>query len=215
MNEPTNPISTIEATLSSTPDVKPGYKTTEFWMTAAAALIGLLLASGVIPSDSGIDKALGMAAAALAAMGYTFARGMAKQSVKLLLLGIVLVGMAGCTTALKSDKIVSVKQRTFGIQIGASPSTQTPEIKLGLVTTVFQLIPTTTNGPIYSPKFFDTFEIGQSANPFNTSVRENTGSGDVQVTTNAQGSAIIPKIPAAMEVEGSRVQGSGQTTPAQ
>lgn len=214
MNEPTNPISTIEATLSSTPDVKPGYKTTEFWMTAAAALIGLLLASGVIPSDSGIDKALGMAAAALAAMGYTFARGMAKSGVvKLLLICGLVLSASGCTTALKSDKIVSVKQRTFGIQIGASPSTQTPEIKLGLVTTVFQLIPTTTNGPIYSPKFFDTFEIGQSANPFNTSVRENTGSGDVQVTTNAQGSAIIPKIPAAMEVEGTK--GAGQTTPAQ
>ena len=39
--------------------MKPGYKTTEFWLSAAAALIGLLFASGVIPTDSSLDKLIG------------------------------------------------------------------------------------------------------------------------------------------------------------
>ena len=169
-------------------------------MSAAAALLGLLFALGIIPMDSSIDKLLGGLSMALAAMGYSVSRGLAKK-VPLILAGLLALGSMGCTTIIKSDKILSVKQRTFGISVGASPTTQTPEIKLGLITTVWQMIPTSTNGAIYAPRFFDTFEIGQSANPFSTQVRENTGSGDVSVGTNATGGAIIPKIPAAVAPE--------------
>jgi hypothetical protein len=58
---------------------KKGIKTTEFWMSTAAALIGILYASGVIAPDSGGDKALGLFASILASMGYTISRGMAKK----------------------------------------------------------------------------------------------------------------------------------------
>ena len=58
---------------------KKGIKTTEFWFSAAAAVVGLLFASGVIAPDSGGDKILGLLATVLAAMGYTVSRGMAKK----------------------------------------------------------------------------------------------------------------------------------------
>jgi len=167
-------------------------------MSAAAAVLGLLFASGVIPTDSSIDKLLGGLGVALVAMGYSVSRGIAKKAIPMVLAAVLALGSMGCTTIIKSDKILSVKQRTFGISVGSSPTTQTPEIKLGLITTVWQMIPTSTNGAIYAPRFFDTFEIGQSANPFWTQIRENTGSGDVAVGTNATGEAIIPKIPAAV-----------------
>lgn len=48
-------------------------------MSTAAALIGILYASGVIAPDSGGDKALGLFASILASMGYTISRGMAKK----------------------------------------------------------------------------------------------------------------------------------------
>ena len=60
--------------------MKPGYKTTEFWLTSAAALLGLLFASGAISDGSQIDKVLGMAATVLSGMGYSISRGISKHN---------------------------------------------------------------------------------------------------------------------------------------
>ena len=60
-------------------DTKKGIKTTEFWFSAVAAIVGLLYASGVIAPDSGGDKMLGLVGSILASMGYTISRGMAKK----------------------------------------------------------------------------------------------------------------------------------------
>lgn len=57
---------------------KPGYKTTEFWLSLAAMLLGAAYASGVISSGSTVDKVAGFAAMALSALGYSVSRGMAK-----------------------------------------------------------------------------------------------------------------------------------------
>ncbi len=59
--------------------VKPGYKTTEFWLSAAAAITGLLLASGVVPVDGSSAQIVGLIATALTAMGYSVSRGRAKS----------------------------------------------------------------------------------------------------------------------------------------
>ena len=59
--------------------IKAGWKTTEFWMSVAAALAGLLYASGVIAPESSGDNVLGLIASVLAAMGYSVARGLAKK----------------------------------------------------------------------------------------------------------------------------------------
>ncbi len=61
--------------------MKPGIKTTEFWLAAAATVIGGLMASGVIAEDSSLAKVIGIAASALVALGYTGARLALKKKV--------------------------------------------------------------------------------------------------------------------------------------
>jgi hypothetical protein len=63
-----------------TSNIKPGYLTTEFWLTVAAATVGLLLGSGFFPSDGPIVQALGIVAAGLASLGYSFSRAKTKHA---------------------------------------------------------------------------------------------------------------------------------------
>jgi len=58
---------------------KPGYKTTEFWLSVVAMVIGAAFASGVFPAESAGDKILGLAATVLSALGYTVSRTMVKK----------------------------------------------------------------------------------------------------------------------------------------
>tara|TARA_B100001123_G_scaffold134801_1_gene156394 strand:+ start:581 stop:784 length:204 start_codon:yes stop_codon:yes gene_type:complete len=62
--------------------MKPGYKTTEFWLATVATVCGILYASGVIsPDGSGaVEKAVAFIAAALASLGYSQARGATKAA---------------------------------------------------------------------------------------------------------------------------------------
>jgi hypothetical protein len=59
--------------------VKPGYKTTEFWLTIIATVIGLLESSGVIGAGTQAEHVIGMVAGILTALGYTVSRGIAKK----------------------------------------------------------------------------------------------------------------------------------------
>ena len=58
----------------STP--KSGIRTTEFWLTAAAASVGFLVASGQL--NTTWQMALGSISAALAAVGYAWSRSRVK-----------------------------------------------------------------------------------------------------------------------------------------
>ncbi len=109
---------------------------------------------------------------------------------------LALLSLTGCQTALNSDKIVSVKVRTFGLTVGQNPINQTPEIKLGFSSVVYQMIPTSTNGIVYAPKYADSFELKQGINPFATGIDETTGTGDVYLGdgTNVVSQAIIPAV---------------------
>lgn len=62
-------------------DTKPGWKTTEFWLSAGAAIFSLLWGAGIIDPDGAgtANRVAGILAAALAAVGYTVSRGMAKK----------------------------------------------------------------------------------------------------------------------------------------
>jgi hypothetical protein len=53
---------------------KPGYKTTEFWLSFAAVIVGAVQASGAVPSEGPWNQVLGMVISALVALGYTGAR---------------------------------------------------------------------------------------------------------------------------------------------
>ena len=61
--------------------VKPGWKTTEFWMTSIVALASLLWGADVLdPEAAGTaNKIFGFVVAALGAVGYTVSRGLAKK----------------------------------------------------------------------------------------------------------------------------------------
>lgn len=62
-------------------EVKPGYKSTEFWVTVAVTLCSLLWGAGVVDPEgaSSADKVFGFICSAAAALGYTISRGLAKK----------------------------------------------------------------------------------------------------------------------------------------
>ncbi len=60
--------------------MKPGYKTTEFWLAVVASLVGAAAASGAIPTEGPLAQAVGMIACALVALGYTGARFALKKA---------------------------------------------------------------------------------------------------------------------------------------
>lgn len=61
--------------------VKPGYRTTEGWLTAIALAISMLYALDLVAPEgtSSIAKALALIAGVLATMGYSVSRGLAKK----------------------------------------------------------------------------------------------------------------------------------------
>lgn len=59
-----------------------GAKSSEFWLTLAATLLSFLFASGVIPTGSWIEMALGIGATILGALGYQVSRTIVKAKGK-------------------------------------------------------------------------------------------------------------------------------------
>ena len=62
-------------------EVKPGWKTSEFWITVAVALGSLLWGADVLDPEAGgtANKVFGLVVSGLAAVGYTVSRGIAKK----------------------------------------------------------------------------------------------------------------------------------------
>ena len=60
--------------------IKPGYKTTEFWLSTAAMLLGVVFASGVIVEGSIVAQVAGIAATVLGSLGYAVSRGAVKKA---------------------------------------------------------------------------------------------------------------------------------------
>lgn len=56
------------------PKKKPGYKSTEFYMSMAAVVIGAVASSGMLEENSALTKVVGLIMAALVALGYTGSR---------------------------------------------------------------------------------------------------------------------------------------------
>jgi hypothetical protein len=57
---------------------KPGWKTSEFWLSTAAMLTSQLYAAGVIGDASTVGKVVAAVASVLTALGYTVLRAKAK-----------------------------------------------------------------------------------------------------------------------------------------
>lgn len=60
--------------------MKPGYLTTEFFLTLVVTIAGCLPASGLLPVDHWAIKVAGLVVAVAAAMGYTVSRTAIKTS---------------------------------------------------------------------------------------------------------------------------------------
>lgn len=58
---------------------KPGYKTTEFWLTAALHLLTLLIASGLLHTGSPFASIAAIAMSALTQLQYTSGRNTVKS----------------------------------------------------------------------------------------------------------------------------------------
>lgn len=58
---------------------KPGYKSTEFWITVILTLAGLIMSAG-FSEDSPVVKVAGMVLSLGAALGYTIVRGGVKKA---------------------------------------------------------------------------------------------------------------------------------------
>ena len=66
--------------MEETKQPKAGFKTTEFWFSTTAAVLGILFASGAVAEGSSIDKMMGLVTTVLVGLGYTVSRGLAKKS---------------------------------------------------------------------------------------------------------------------------------------
>lgn len=119
-----------------------------------------------------------------AALGAATLRAGVKKAEVMMLLGLLI--LPGC--AIHQTDVLSIKTRVAGLNV----SYQGTGIQFGFISSVIQKVPTGTN-QLYSARHFENFTMDQSANPFNTSIVENSGFGDVQVWTNAQGGAVVPK----------------------
>ena len=61
--------------MTTTPTTtKPGFKTTEFWLSLAAVVLGGLMAAGVFKMEGSTAQVVGIIESALVALGYTGAR---------------------------------------------------------------------------------------------------------------------------------------------
>ena len=56
------------------------YQTLEFWLNVVSTILVILMASGVIPTDSSVNKIIPMILTTLTAMGYTGFRTFQKNS---------------------------------------------------------------------------------------------------------------------------------------
>ena len=74
---PIDPVSDV-----ASPAQKPGYQTTEFWLSLAAMILGALVASGILDAIPGEkdDQLVAMAMSVLTALGYSAQRMAVKAS---------------------------------------------------------------------------------------------------------------------------------------
>ena len=56
------------------PTTKPGFKTTEFWLSTIAVVLGIVLASGAVPDGGIVAQIVGGVLSVLSSLGYTAAR---------------------------------------------------------------------------------------------------------------------------------------------
>jgi hypothetical protein len=85
--------------------VKPGWKTTEFWLALAAKLLGTLFAAGYLGDGSEVSRIAGLAALILSTLGYTVSRTMIKNAAMLALFVMVAHTQIACTSTSRERQL--------------------------------------------------------------------------------------------------------------
>lgn len=67
---------------------KPGWKTTEFWLSIAAKLLGAAFAAGLVGDGTPLFRIAGLVAVVLTGLGYTVNRTLLKTAAMLLVVGL-------------------------------------------------------------------------------------------------------------------------------
>lgn len=100
------PTISLPGTTVTLAAITPGWKTTEFYLSSLAKLLGILMASGVLGTGTTAERIVGGAIALLAQLGYTTARAIVKSAalkapgvILLLAVGAAAVSSGGCTKA--------------------------------------------------------------------------------------------------------------------
>lgn len=63
--------------------MKPGYKTTEFWLAVFVTLLGMVAYSGVIADGGTVAKGIGLLMGVLPAPAYSFGRAKEKAAAQI------------------------------------------------------------------------------------------------------------------------------------
>ena len=181
--------------ISSISEFLKGKKTYLSALVGGLYLVGCLLKYWEF--DEKILAAIGFSGLAFLRAGVEKGPGIGQVG----LVGLIgLVGLmgSGCQTALKSDKIVSETSWVVGLRVKTSDATGAnplPDVQLGVMRQTITMIPTSTNGTITAPRFGSVYAGKQNAyDPISTDAQESVFSGDVMVSTNATGGAVVPKL---------------------
>jgi uncharacterized protein YceK len=114
----------------------------------------------------------------------------------LLLLPAILL-LSGCTSIVNNPqgKTVSITTRVLGVDISATDTTSgTPHVYLGFVSQNITLEPTSTNGPIYSPNFANTFG-DTSTSLLDWGINESLASGNYETLASGGTNSAATTIP--------------------
>jgi hypothetical protein len=76
---PTVRVPAAAPTGTAAPTAKPGWKTSEFWLSSLATVGGILLASGAVAEGTAAAQVVGGIVAVLASLGYTASRTALKR----------------------------------------------------------------------------------------------------------------------------------------
>lgn len=110
MSDPTPTTGpTMPVAMQAPPPPTPGYKTSEFWLTMLAMLVGMALTAGFFPDTSPIMRGLSALGTLLASLGYTYGRSTVKaafHSAGVLILVITCVSSTSACAASK-DEVLS------------------------------------------------------------------------------------------------------------
>lgn len=103
-------------TLVTLASLRPGYQTTEFWISLIFGLFNALIAANIIPTNSPAVQAIASLGLAATGAGYANSRGKSKglslltRHLPLLLIALAIPLLAGCATGVPDNKITLESQ---------------------------------------------------------------------------------------------------------